>query len=509
MPEGVLSLARTLETTARNSVSLSTGTMVHEPRRLYENDRMHVLRIIGVHNHHHTPKVEKMNHLGSFARSRKSNTATTMKQPRGKTESMTRFNAGRDESFAEELVRLTTRIGSHLANDGHVPGGVWTEFDNLNNNKKYFRKSDSDYLSQSRPCCGPGSYEINKSTKPRPSKQNSTGFVAPRRRTEAQLEARDRMKHRESVFRKTKDWDVNELGHLQRLYQDLGRPRGQLIRGLRDYEEHLEKFAFRHIQVYHRRSLEEVKIRVDESFRFNKFLEIGEREYWGTLRETQAKQRVQKYTGLAAPASVRSGTFEEGELSPYSSNKVGASVSGVTFNPALPRAPAWSMAGRPVVRTPSPPPGPSEGGSEPFDYRSIGQQITSDKPNVGGVKFTRAGADGATKLTPAEQIALLEPTSTTYTPQIQLTRPRVRSYPWKRAEGEAVIDHTSVLVGPGSYETNSSMFGKQEISKYRSNDGKPFSTAWTARLPRELEPVKESVATSAPPPSPPKLQALY
>ena len=128
---------------------------------------------------------------------------------------------------------------------------------------------------------------------------------------------------------------------------------------------------------------------------------------------------------------------------------------------------------------------------------------------MGGVKFTRAGADGATKLTPAEQIALLEPTSTTYTPQIQLTRPRVRSYPWKRAEGEAVIDHTSVLVGPGSYETNSSMLGKQEISKYRSNDGKPFSTAWTARLPRELEPVKESVATSAPPPSPPKLQALY
>ena len=153
--------------------------------------------------------------------------------------------------------------------------------------------------------------------------------------------------------------------------------------------------------------------------------------------------------------------------------KTGAAGTGVIYDPTLARAP-WTMPGRPKVRTPSPPPGPAEGGSEPYDYRSIGQQITSDKRNSGGARFPRAGADGATKLTPAEQIALLEPTSTTYTPQVAITKPRVKAYPWKRAEGDAIIDHTAVLVGPGSYEHNS-MIGTQYESQRRSNDAYKWS----------------------------------
>ena len=166
------------------------------------------------------------------------------------------------------------------------------------------------------------------------------------------------------------------------------------------------------------------------------------------------------------------------------------------------------MVSRPIERVPSPPPGPAEGGSEPFDYRSIGQQITSDKRNSGGARFPRAGADGATKLTPAEQIALLEPTSTTYTPQIQLTRPRVKAYPWKRAEGDAIIDHTAVLVGPGSYE-HSSMMGAQFESQRQNNDAYKWSTVWTERLPRHLEPTTEKYASSDPLPPPPKLKVLH
>jgi hypothetical protein len=517
-----LSLARTLDTAARKSTSLDTGSMIKEHRRLYEADRMHVMKVIGVHNKDHAPKVEKMNHLGSFARTRQSNLARTMPRPRGKAKALARFNSGRDKAFADELVRLTTRIGTHLAQDGHVPGGVWTEFDNLNNNRQFFRRSDSDHLSQSRHTCGPGTYDtIGRKRTPPGGKLSGGSGGASRRRNEAQLEAMDRMKHRESSFRKTKDWGPRESGHLQRLYEELGRPRGRLSRGLRDYEEHLEKFAFRHIQLYPRRSLEDVKDRVDQSLRFNKFLEIGEGDYWGTLRETQLKQRALRHgvTGLnpAPPmASGRGGMLdgedggEDGEEDALSrmSQKTGAAGTGVIYDPTLARAPAWTMPGRPKVRTPSPPPGPAEGGSEPYDYRSIGQQITSDKRNSGGARFPRAGADGATKLTPAEQIALLEPTSTTYTPQVAITKPRVKAYPWKRAEGDAIIDHTAVLVGPGSYEHNS-MIGTQYESQRRSNDAYKWSNVWTGRLPRHLEPATEKFATSAPLPSPPTLKVLH
>ena len=180
MPEGVLSLARTLDTAARKSTSLDTGSMIKEHRRLYEADRMHVMKVIGVHNKDHAPKVEKMNHLGSFARTRQSNLARTMPRPRGKAKALARFNSGRDKAFADELVRLTTRIGTHLAQDGHVPGGVWTEFDNLNNNRQFFRRSDSTICRRAATRAGRAPTTRSGGSGPRPGASYPAAPGAPR-----------------------------------------------------------------------------------------------------------------------------------------------------------------------------------------------------------------------------------------------------------------------------------------------------------------------------------------
>jgi len=102
-------------------------------------------------------------------------------------------------------------------------------------------------------------------------------------------------------------------------------------------------------------------------------------------------------------------------------------------------------------------------------------------------------------MTIAEQIALLTPTPTTYTPMVGATKERPLAYSFRKGvEVERVELGT---VGPGSYEP--SKLKQDPSSRWTS------SLVWTGRLPRELEPVKEKYTSAAPFPPPPKLEPLY
>jgi hypothetical protein len=235
--------------------------------------------------------------------------------------------------------------------------------------------------------------------------------------------------------------------------------------------------------------------------RFNTFHEPGEGSYWKAF-----KGGKEKTAGRTPSASSSAAAAAEEEQAAYGGR------SGLEKNPTMPRAPAFAMGGRIKERVPTPPPGPREGGSEPYLYRSIGKQVSSEMKDPLTVAFTRAGAAGTT-MTIAEQIALLTPTSTTYTPKVDFTKERVRAYPWKKGDGgEAKIDLSGVI-GPGAYEQPSMLGPSMFDSTRRSTDlaATPWgkSQVWTGRLPRELEPIKEKYGKAAAIPPPPPLRSLH
>ena len=470
MPEGVLSLSRTLENESRKALNLQSG-LVREPRRLYLSDRMSTLRALKLHSIDGAQDLQKNPHLGNIPRGKIGR--APLDTSSGRAEAMAQFNRGRDREFAEELARLSKTIGGHLAQGGSVPDGLWSSFDNLNVNRVFFRKSEDEALSQSRLSVGPGAY-LNPKFEARGGTTfgSGGGGHGASGRTQAQLQAVDRIKHRESSFRVTKDFSAIEQDHLQRLFEEFGRPPCAYSRGERNYEEHLEKFGYRHIQIFPRRSFEEVKERVHASLKKNSFKEVGESKYW-------------REVGVHGAEGCRHAGFASS---------------------TQPRAPRWDLGRRIEERAPTPPPGPEEGGSEPYEYRSIGNQIDSEKKDRGSVTFTKAGAAGST-LTIAEQLANLTPTSTTYRPSHSLTRLRPLAYPWRRDNGEVADDKESSMLGPGAYEATP-MSGPQVDSRRRSNNAGSMPKAWSKRLPRELEPVTEKYASTAPLPPPPRLLPL-
>jgi len=505
-------MARTLENEAKKAMSVDLGH-VREPRQLYKGDRMHTLHTLKLSAIEGPKQLERMKHVGNFARQRqKPKGLVSMDIKRGRGKAIAKFNKGRDDDFAEKLVQLTVQIGTHLAGDGHVPDGVWSEFDNLNNNRRFFRKTEVDLASTTRSVVGPGSYISNEFQLPQGGRlSGGTAHDGGAHRTEAQLAASDRMKHQESSFRTSKDYGPQEQEHLQRLYEELGRPRFTYQRGDRDYEEHLDKFGYRHIQIFHRRSMAEVKDRVHHCLRFNRFKELGEGDYWDAYRNH--KQPDIAHFLASAPAGLGGGLAGAGDIGAGAGRGAGSVGRGGAPLPSLsatrPRAPAWGMGAKLPERERTPPPGPAEGGSEPYDYRSIGRQVDSEKPDAPGMGFARAGAAGST-LTIAEEIANLTPTPTTYTPKVAVTMERVRAFPWARSDGEGSMVPDVSILGPGSYEAPTLFTGKQFDSTRPNhlNPTVPFARGWTGRLDRSLEPIKEKYGNAAPLPAPPNLRDL-
>mmetsp|Transcript_16830 Transcript_16830/g.21846 ORF Transcript_16830/g.21846 Transcript_16830/m.21846 type:complete len:490 (+) Transcript_16830:120-1589(+) len=472
MPEGVLSMVKVLEYEGSKALLLDSA-LVREPRRLYMGERMNALKVLKLHTLDDHIEQKKSKHLGSFARSRK--VKQSFEKRSGLKDSINRYNSGRDKEFSNELVRLSNEIGNHLSQGTEVPLHVWSSFDNLNNNRKFFRKKESDMKASSRDTCGPGSYYkgINETIDQLPkggtfiSKETTT----IRDRNDAEIEAEKKMKFRESSFRKTKDFSKDELEFLQRLFNEFGRPKFPFKRGNKNYEEHLEKFAYRHIQIYHKRNLDDVKKRVHDSFQYNKFHDIGEKDYWKIVK----KDNLDKIKDKEQPNLLNHKSTEN-------------------------RAPAYSIRSKNNVNISS---SSSleikeddqingSGSNESYDYRSIGKQISSEKPDAGSVTFTRAGAAG-TMMTIAEQIANLTPTPTTYKPNHNYVKDRIKAYPWKRGDGNESMVGSISITGPGSYEAPS-MTGIQYDSTKKTHKTYSLSKTWSGRLPKELEPIKEKYA---------------
>lgn len=141
-----------------------------------------------------------------------------------------------------------------------------------------------------------------------------------------------------------------------------------------------------------------------------------------------------------------------------------------------------------------------------MDYRSIGNQVSSEKSNAGNVKFSHSMG---TTQTIAEQVANLTPTATTYNPKFALVKPRVSGGAWKQAEGDVSVDLKN-FVGPGSYSLPSMMGPQFDSAHINSNHPIKFTSSRTGRLPRSLERITEgsATATNVPIPKPPRLQPI-
>jgi hypothetical protein len=225
------------------------------------------------------------------------------------------------------------------------------------------------------------------------------------------------------------------------------------MRGREDYEDYLARYAHRHAAIFTHRTCDEIADRVHDCLLNKRFAEPFESVYW-----TAARSRRRPLSRSEPSSSIQS-------------------------------SPAWSMTFKHTPKPQTPPPPPEEGGSEPFiDYRSLGEQIESTKSNSMGFTFRKTGDNGASRRTVAEEIAVLGPTPTSYYPRIDLTKQTPRTFTFKQSYGsDSINDKYAALVGPGAYESRSSI-GHQVLSDKANTHGSKFSTAWAGRLDVSLEP---------------------
>ena len=282
-----------------------------------------------------------------------------------------------------------------------------------------------------------------------------------------------------------------ESGHLQRLYEELAA-RGAGCRAACGTTR-----STREVRVPAHPAVPAAQPRGREgprgpSLRFNKFLEIGEGDYWGTLRETQLKQRALRHGSRAQPRAThgeRQGGMLDGEdggedgeedaLSRVAENGRGGDGGDLRPDPGA----------RPCV----------DDAREAQGARRRPRQARLRRQRTVRLPVNRA-ADHLDKRNSASAFPGRAPTAPPLTPasncaagadiddvhlQVAITKPRVKAYP-EAGRGRRDHHHTAVLVGPGSHEHNS-MIGTQYESA-RSNDAYKWSNVWTGRLPRHLEP---------------------
>lgn len=450
----VYSLVKSLEAEAIKAGSLETGGK-RNPRRMFEGERVKILKQLEGDAVKES-LVQTTKHLGAAARMNASSPGSVvMKEHSSISQAVKHYNSSKDRDFAEELVHLSKEIGKGLSSEhGNVPANVWRQFDKLESNRRFFRKevAELESGSQSRSVCGPGSYSVDSHrVVPGGKLPSSSRDDDMSGKSSAQREAVDRIRSSHSSV----VWSNEERHHLQRLFEELGRQkRGHFVRGDEFLEELLEDYARRHTLLFSDRSRKSVKDKVWECLCLNRFKEEGETKHWRALKASG---------GRAASPNERT-------------------------------TPAWSM-GRRIDSTSIP-----SASFETYDYRSIGKQLSSEKPDASSATFGRAGAAGTT-LTIAETLARLGPTATTYHPQYTQTHHRSLAYPWKQEEGAGMSTDSSPFVGPGSYEAPQPL-GPQAESHRRNPVVVSVPRTRTGRLPLESEPrhAKYSAAISLPPP---------
>jgi len=485
-----VSQARALEH-AERTVSLEYPCM-RKSGDMYLTERLEMFRALKLHSKDVTPPVNKSKHLGRAARRR----TRTVPGLESTAKARERFNAARRNDYAHQLTSLTQSIGDSLMKDNTVPVTLWAKYDKLNADRRFQPKEEHTEaeVGAGLSTCGPGAYLKHHDFKTphgrfgREARFGEGGKGGKSRKTAAQSEAIDRIGH------PAPDWPAKERQHLQRLYDEFGRPARP---GRRTYDEHLDNFVVRHTAIYPHREAIDVRRRVDEALRLNKFREPGEGDYWRHVG-TQGKPKERAVKSLPG----FTGTLED--------------TTGSSRDPRLPRAPSWVMGERRTERYSPPAPGPREGGSEPFEYKSIGDQLLSNNRTASGVVFSRVPRDpDSSKLTAKEEVDRLEPTATTYTPKFTAVHASIPVATLKGRDAlntENVNEKYDAVRGPGSYEVRGSM-GLQADSSKRSNKvlADMKSGTWTGRLPLDLEPLpaKFAPASKLELPPEPKLTELH
>lgn len=155
------------------------------------------------------------------------------------------------------------------------------------------------------------------------------------------------------------------------------------------------------------------------------------------------------------------------------------------------RAPAHAIANRQPPRMQTPVTSMQDGGSEPFQFRSMGDQVMSQLPTAPSARFSHAGMDVEKMRTPAEQAARRMPTCMTYRPRKEVVLPKAPSHSLGPSlRSEVLRNKANCLAGPGAYRHVSAV-GKQTESHSTNNHAARFNKARTGRIPIDWEPVEE------------------
>jgi len=111
-----------------------------------------------------------------------------------------------------------------------------------------------------------------------------------------------------------------------------------------------------------------------------------------------------------------------------------------------------------------------DGGGGGGDFSSLGVQVLSESLTSWGSTFNRAGGLKSNLSVEEEQDGI-EPTATTYRPNVDYVKPRAPNHPmYDRLDGVKWSDKFAALTGPGSYEELGSVGVQCESTK--ANSGK-------------------------------------
>ena len=268
--------------------------------------------------------------MGLFARNRGLRNSKTVKKLTDKSANeitLDKQNLKKRLLYSTALNSLVREMGEILNEDmGVVPDSMWSRYDKLQGNPKFRQRSMEDVkfdaIGGRTP--GPGSYlkvkslggeevkevkvvkeeriaeKKKKITSDNPVKAKCTfgserwGQITSNKKTqlsssppnqkdttttETQL-YRDVLKEYKPPLRvkSNSPWEAQELESLNSLYWTLGRCKHATNPD--SFKDHVELYVYRHRVLYKNRTKKEVRSRVVDMFKFNKFKEKDEAAYW-------------------------------------------------------------------------------------------------------------------------------------------------------------------------------------------------------------------------------------
>ena len=337
--------------------------------------------------------------LGLFARNRGMRNNLVVKKSSEKSkneETLEKQNLKKRLLYSTALNSLVREMGCILNEDmGVVPDSMWSRYDKLTDNPKFRQRSMEDVkfdaIGGRTP--GPGSYlrvrslngeevremKVVDEEKKFLKKQNLLGTEKKKnvkctfgsdRWGEKVSEKVTTPPKKNTTIKKGKEqinnieykpplrilpnspWEAQELESLNALYWTLGRCKHATNPD--SFTDHVELYVYRHRVLYKQRSKKEVRARIVDMFKFNKFKEKDEARYWDD-RIVEKRERGVKGLTLNMRAGVRSrgtsGSFDVGSTHPGKGNTT--TITTINSNPSLNSTSNSNTSKRPLPKTPS------------------------------------------------------------------------------------------------------------------------------------------------------------